>query len=125
MRPLIEHLYGPWDAEVQQGFHDRWFEPSKTQVILVDGEPVGALGVESRHGDRYVTRIEILPSYQSLGLGTEIIRDLVEETHREGKAVSLHVFSGNRALAIYRRVGFREVSQEGNRVFMRANPVDA
>jgi len=120
MRSFVERLYGPWDQEVQQGFHDRWFKVETIQIISVGGRPVGVIGIERRDNDTYITRIEVHPEWQNRGIGTQVLQLVWEEVTRCGRSVSLHVFKENRAQALYERMGFRQVSEDGDRVLMRA-----
>ncbi len=122
MGPYVEELFGPWDDAVQWEFFDRWFRPANTFIIRVGGEEVGVVAFEDRVDEVYVTRIEVHPDRQNQGIGTVVMRQLLDQAHEAGKAVSLHVFEINPARSLYRRVGFMTVSAHEGRLFMRTNP---
>ena len=122
MGPQIEERYGPWDDAVQREFFDRWFRPEHTAIIQVGGDDVGVLAFEERDDDVYVTRIEIRPDRQGQGIGTAVLRRLLEQAHEAGKAVSLHVLERNPARELYRRLGFTVRGEADGRISMRADP---
>ena len=80
------------------------------------------LAFEERDDDVYVTRIEVRPDRQGQGIGTTVLRRLLEQGHEAGKAVSLHVFERNPAGELYRRLGFTVTGEADGRVSMRADP---
>jgi hypothetical protein len=43
MGRYVEEIYGPWDDEVQQRFHDRWLATAHPEVIETERNrrPVG------------------------------------------------------------------------------------
>ena len=82
------------------------------------------LDIEYRPGEIYLSRIEITPGHQRLGIGSRIIRALLEEAERTGQDLVLDVLTVNRrAQALYRRLGLTEVASDGEggtKVTMRA-----
>ena len=77
-----------------------------------------------RPGEIYLPRIEIDPGHQRPGIGSRIIRALLEEAERTGQDLVLDVLTVNcRAQALCRRLGLTEVASHGERgtkVTMRA-----
>ena len=125
MGEYVAALFG-WDEQVQRGYQDRAFNPSRWQIITAGGTDVGMIDVERRAGEIFLGRIEILPAYQGRGIGTRLIGALIAEAHRQGQALVLEVFAVNRrARALYQRLGLREtaVHGEGNiKITMRSEP---
>jgi GNAT superfamily N-acetyltransferase len=107
-----------WDEAVQRGFHERWFDPGQVQIITADGLDVGVLAVEYRPAEIRLARIEIHPDHQGRGIGSRLIRGLLDEARGQDRPVVLDVLVVNRrAHALYRRLGFRDLFRhgEGNR----------
>jgi GNAT superfamily N-acetyltransferase len=78
-----------------------------TSVIEVDGEAVGRLRVERAPGVIELAGIQLLPRCQSRGLGTRIIRGLIDEAQAAGARLELLAEDDNpRARALYERLGF-------------------
>lgn len=118
--PVVAEVFGSWDDAVQREFHARWFDARRLKIIEDDdGTPIGVLDVQDGTDHTYLSRIEVLPEYQSRGVGSAVIRDLLAA----GRPVLLHVFTASpRARQLYERLGFRVVAEHDGRVAMIANP---
>jgi len=82
----------------------------------VGGAVVGSCNLSRRSGCRSHTGdlgIAIKKGFRNAGIGTEMIKTLVEEARRMGlKVLTLGVFATNEtAQHVYRKVGFREVGR--------------
>jgi ribosomal protein S18 acetylase RimI-like enzyme len=113
MREYVEAMFGAWDDALQRRMHESWFDSHRVKVIELHGEAVGIVEVESRPGDSYVSRIEVLP--QGRGIGSRVLNDLIARG-----PVQLHVFAVNtRARALYERLGFVPSGEAGGRLLMK------
>jgi ribosomal protein S18 acetylase RimI-like enzyme len=128
MGDYVTGIWG-WDERVQRDFHARAFDPRRWQIIRANGTDVGMLDVERRPDEVYLARIEILPGYQGRGIGTRLIKMLIDEARHSDKAFALDVLANNhRAQALYERLGLAEVGRRGERdqkVEMRLQPASA
>ena len=91
-------------------------------IILYEGRPAGrvmTMRMENVH--RYID-LAILPEYQTLGIGTRIIKDLLDESARAGLTARLHVLKTNRAAQLYERLGFSTVEDDGVNYIMVRPP---
>jgi ribosomal protein S18 acetylase RimI-like enzyme len=114
MGDYITAIWG-WDEQVQRAFHERAFNPHRWQVITAGRADVGMLDVDYRPGEIYLSRIEIHPGHQGHGIGTRIIRALLDEAERTGQDLVLDVLTVNRrARALYQRLGMKEVARHGD-----------
>jgi ribosomal protein S18 acetylase RimI-like enzyme len=82
-------------------------------VVLVDGRPAGRLYVDREAGEIRVVDIALLPQYRGRGVGRTLLRDVMEEGDRSGRPVTIHVEHGNRARALYERLGFTQIATTG------------
>jgi ribosomal protein S18 acetylase RimI-like enzyme len=81
---------------------------------------IGVLVVEERDRELYIARIEIRPDWQGRGIGSAVIRSLMQEAASSGRALTLDVLHGNdRARALYERLGFQSFAQNETHIFMR------
>ncbi|MGW6199941.1 GNAT family N-acetyltransferase [Kribbella sp. NPDC055110] len=117
----IEATWGPWDDDVQREFHRRWFAPETVEIVLVGGRRAGMVQAAMTGADTfYISRIEIAPEVQGGGIGTTLLRGLLDRARASGAgAVELHVLELNRARALYERLGFRVVDVAPPKLRMR------
>jgi ribosomal protein S18 acetylase RimI-like enzyme len=118
---LVEAVWGWDEADQRRRFHEA-FTPARTQrtrLIVVDGVEVGVLIVEDQGGEVLLELIEVLPSYQRRGLGSAVVRDLLDRASRRGSPVALRVLKVNPAQKLYRRLGFDVVGETDTHLLMR------
>lgn len=82
------------------------FPDAHHEVVLCAGQPVGRLMVDRTSDPIRLIDIALLPDYRNAGIGTELLRRLLDEATAAGKPVVLHVARSNPAGALYRRLGF-------------------
>jgi len=96
---------------------------STTYVIEIDGERAGRLRVVRAPDVLDIAGIQLLPAHQGHGIGTYLIEQLLVEAHDAGKPARTRAEPDNlRALALYRRLGFREVGTEDGEVVLESPP---
>lgn len=76
------------------------------QVVVSDGQPVGRLIVDRSAIPIRLVDIALLPDYRNAGIGSELLRRLLDEATVAGKPVVLHVARSSPARALYQRLGF-------------------
>lgn len=91
-------------------------------MVLVDGEPAGRLYVARWAEEIRVMDIALLPPFRGQGIGERLLAPLLREGAEAGKTVSIHVEQTNRAMSLYRRLGFVEVGEHGVYRLMRWTP---
>jgi ribosomal protein S18 acetylase RimI-like enzyme len=92
------------------------------RVILLDGRPVGNLIVIRGRREIRLAEITLLSEDRNKGVGSRLIRDLVEEAVEVGLPLRLHVAKFNRAIRLYRRLGFAQIGDTGTHFFMERPP---
>ena len=121
----------PWDDAQKDAFvrmqfaaQDRYWREHKPGaefcVVLVDGEPAGRLYVDRLADEIRIVDVALLPAWRGRGIGTTLLRDILEEGRVAGLPVTIHVEQGNRARGLYRRLGFREIGTAGVYALMGA-----
>lgn len=114
MTPTPEHL----EARVRAGF-------DVAQIVELEGRPVGLLKVQRPAREWHVMQIQMTPEVQGQGIGSDLLKALLEEARQAGVAVTLSVLKVNRARELYERLGFvitGDMGDDGYR--MRAEPAD-
>lgn len=82
-------------------------------LIVCQGEPVGRMYLQSGAQTLHVIDLSLLPSHRHRGIGSGLLAAVLALAQREGKTVELHVERGNRAQALYRRLGFQVAQDKG------------
>ncbi len=109
----------------------KWMRQSGDSGVLASagGVPVGAAwlrvwaGEERGYGfvDRQTPELSmaLLPDWRGRGIGTRLLRRVMEEVDARGQNVSLSVSASNGALRLYERAGFVRMRQDGDAITMR------
>jgi GNAT superfamily N-acetyltransferase len=112
-----------WQQFKAQDRHYReQYDGAAYHVIEVDGRLAGRLYV-ARWGDEIrIMDIALLPENRGRGVGTALLRHLLDEGARSGKRVTVHVEQFNPARRLYERLGFRWLRDVGVYVLMQWSP---
>lgn len=107
-RDVVCRQFGEWDISRQDKFFEEKWNPKKFQILLCDGTPCGFLSVEDRSDHIFLSEVVILPAYQGRGIGSQIIDEEMQRALDSGLPVRLQVLNENRAIKLYKKIGFRE-----------------
>lgn len=121
MREYVEPIWG-WDEERQRAHFRERFDPARVQIILLEGHEIGALAVETRPEELFLSQLYILPEYQRRGIGTRLLHSVLDEAAARGLPVTLQVLRGNPAKRLYERLGFTVTKETETRYRMKAVP---
>jgi ribosomal protein S18 acetylase RimI-like enzyme len=94
-------------------------------VLLVDGAEAGRLYVRRTDDEVHVLDIALLPEFRDRGIGTALLHELMDEAAGAGRVASIYVEQTNRALSLYRRLGFEPVADQGIYMLMEWRPPGA
>lgn len=106
MRGVVEKTWG-WEEAWERVDFDCRFRVCSSWVIECDDHMMGGLLLESEPDSIYIYEVQVLPEYQGRGIGTEVLRRLIDQAESRGVAVTLSVVEANsRAKQLYERLGF-------------------
>lgn len=92
-------------------------------LILIDNKPAGRIYIDRRQDDIGLMEMTLLPCHQNQGIGTSLIKDLLEEAQELHQSVGLYVEHWNPdARRLYLRLGFQDEEDIGTHWKMRWNP---
>lgn len=97
----------------QHAHYTAHYPEAAFDLLEKDGAAVGRLYLAWWARELRVIDIALLPEWRGRGLGSALMRGLIEAAAAAGKAVTIHVEKFNPALGLYRRLGFREVEDKG------------
>lgn len=122
MREYVASTWG-WDEAWQRRDFDARFNPAVQQVILAEEVPIGFVHVERKNNEILIADMQVVPSYQGRGIGTDVIRGILSEAKLSRLPVALQVLKVNeRAVRLYGRLGFRVTREEPPNIHMLALP---
>ena len=104
--------------DAQHRHYQTHFPNAAFWIIELEGEPIGRLYVDRRVDEIRLIDVALLPEYRSRGLGSALMRELLDEATSAGKPVRLHVESFNPAHRLYTRLGFCKLDSNGVYEFM-------
>lgn len=107
--PWVEATWGTWDEAVQPAFFEAMIGRGLLQVVEVSGETSGLIEVDDRFDRIDIMNIEVIPAVQKRGIGTGLLRAILERAN--GRTVHLQVLKVNPARRLYERLGFKHVGE--------------
>jgi GNAT superfamily N-acetyltransferase len=117
MRPDLERL-GRYDGHrVRQRLRDA-FDPAHTWVVEAGGAFAGCVALRPADGGYWLEHFYLAPEAQGAGIGSGVLRGLLDRCDRERAPVRLNVLRGSPARRLYERHGFVPESEDAVDVFM-------
>jgi RimJ/RimL family protein N-acetyltransferase len=108
--------------EAQSRHYREHYADASFDAIDVGGRPVGRLLVARWDGETRIVDISLVPEHRRRGIGTRLLRSLLDEAAERGARVSIHVERFNPAMRLYERLGFLPVAERGVYLLMEADP---
>src|SRR6266849_6049449 len=150
LRPAIDADYGfmrelygatraeemerfPFDEAQKRAFLDQQFAAQfehygihyptcERNIIERDGTPIGRLWIDEWRDQIRIVDIALVPEHRGGGLGSGLVRAVLDRGSKAGKPVTIHVEAFNPALRLYQRLGFEHVDSNGVYYLMRWTP---
>jgi GNAT superfamily N-acetyltransferase len=112
----------PWSASQREAFLKMQFDSQQLHyrthnaeaahdIILLNERPIGRLYVARRDREIRILDITILPEDRNQGIGTSLIKGLIDEAARVGKPLNIYVEFYNPSLRLFERLGFLKVDR--------------
>ncbi|MGZ8216188.1 GNAT family N-acetyltransferase [Methylomagnum sp.] len=111
-----------WQSGLQRDHYRRHYPDAWFWILEQAGTAMGRLYVDLRGDELRLMEITWLTEWRNRGLGTAIIRILMDFASEQGLFVSLHVEPNNPAQSLYRRFGFQFVEDRGAYQFLHWHP---
>jgi ribosomal protein S18 acetylase RimI-like enzyme len=100
----------------------RYHPGAEYLLIRRDGDPIGRIAIYRSGNETRIVDIALVPEHRGMGIGSQLIHDLLVEAGVENIPVTLHVERHNRAAGLYRRLGFRVIEDGGVYLFLKWVP---
>ncbi|MFJ8667604.1 GNAT family N-acetyltransferase [Streptomyces sp. NPDC093600] len=121
MRADLERLGRYDEHRVRQRLRDS-FSPRHMSIIMLDRELAGCVTVRPAGDRQWLEHFYLAPHCQGRGLGSAVLRTVLERTDAQGMTVGLNVLQGSAARRLYERHGFVVEAQDPIDVFMTRPP---
>ena len=108
MRPSLERL-GRYDPERSRSRLWAGFKPEHMRWICLDGARVGFYSLIQEDGAWKLDHLYLHPSMQSQGIGSAVMRHLIERT--QGQSMRVTALRNSESNAFYRRHGFAQTGE--------------
>jgi ribosomal protein S18 acetylase RimI-like enzyme len=117
MGNLIKELDPDMDAHFA-GFRQQW-DVAQVRIITLDGTDIGWLQSFVKDDTLFLGQLFVDSALRRQRIGTGVVKGLIEEAARAGRAVTLGVVKTNPALRLYERLGFRTTHEDERKFYMR------
>lgn len=104
--------------KAQQSYYINQFPDLKLYLIKNNTTKMGRLYIWRNSNEIRIVEITLLPKFQNQGIGSSILKKLIEESDRQKKIITIHVIRENPAIHLYKRFGFINEKEEGIYYFM-------
>jgi ribosomal protein S18 acetylase RimI-like enzyme len=117
MENIIKQLNLNMEAQLA-GFRQRW-DVTQVKIITLDGTDIGWLQSFVKEDALFLAQLFVDRALRGQGIGTTMVKALIEEAARAGRALTLGVVKTNPALRLYERLGFRTAHEDERKFYMR------
>ena len=111
-----------WQFAAQQQHYAKHYPEARHDIILSDGRRVGRLFVARLDHEIRIVDITVVPVERNAGIGSHLLKDLLEEADRTGKKTTIYVEDFNPSLGLFKRLGFAPTEQNGVYLLLERNP---
>ena len=108
----VEQNWGEWNEKKQQEYFAEFIQNNAKHIKIISNnhEKIGFFhGSIDNNGDYELGNICILPAYQGKGLGTKILKDIIDK-HKD-QNIYLQYFKQNPVERLYTRLGFKKINE--------------
>ena len=121
MHEIIERLFG-WDQSREENNFAQFFKLNEVRIITADDQDVGWIQEQISERSINLGSFYITPGMQARGIGTQVLRMLLERAATESKTMTLAVVKINPARQFYEKRGFRITHEDEHKLYMSACP---
>ena len=107
-KQYVEANWGPWNEDDQRRYFEHFIETvaDDAWIIQMNGKDIGFYnGLTLEDGSYEIGNICIIPEYQGKGIGTQVLKDIME-LHK-GQDLHIQYFKQNPVGKLYERLGFQ------------------
>jgi ribosomal protein S18 acetylase RimI-like enzyme len=119
LRRFIDEIWG-WDENWQRDDFKKYFHPRNIYIVLYDRRLAGYIQVDKDQDKWHIRMMVVSEELQGNGLGTLMLKKIIDESNAEKKVLTLSVFKiNNKAQNLYKKMNFQEILSNENSIIMR------
>lgn len=123
MKDYVIKTWGSWDEDLQRILFSRELKAIEHQIIVVNNKKIGIFAFSKNKTSVTVDEIQILPEYQSKGIGTLIFSDIIASAQKEKIEITLRVLKVNSiAQRFYNKLGFEKIEDTETHFLLSKKP---
>lgn len=111
-----------WQFSAQQEHYAEHYPTANHDVIMFAGRPVGRLYVARLDHEIRIVDITLLPAERNAGIGTYLLKQLLDEADQTNRITRIYVEEFNPSLSLFKRLGFSPSEQNGVHLLLQAEP---
>lgn len=107
-KQYVEANWGTWNEDDQRRYYEHFIDAvaDDAWIIQMNGKDIGFYnGLTLEDGSYEIGNICIIPEYQGKGIGTQVLKDIME-LHK-GQDLHIQYFKQNPVGKLYERLGFQ------------------
>ena len=116
-RQFLDEQFG-----AQYQHYQLHYPTCERNIIEKDGQPIGRLWIDEWRDQIRLVDIALMTAWRGSGVGSMLLREVLERGKKAGKPVTIHVESYNPAMRLYERLGFVKVDTNGVYYLMKWTP---
>jgi ribosomal protein S18 acetylase RimI-like enzyme len=108
--------------DAQRRSYESAYPEAEHQIIEWAGEPIGRIMVLREKDFMLLVDIALFTEHRGLGIGEQLIRELIQQCSRDRIPLRLQVLKTNPALRLYERLGFTRTGEDQIYIQMERQP---
>jgi ribosomal protein S18 acetylase RimI-like enzyme len=124
IKPLATAWMAWVDHEQEAQFASLW-RPDDTWIITLNGQEIGWVEFRQTGDETFLKQLYVAPLHQRRGIGSQVMRLLLEEQRETAKSMALFVLKNNPTYRFYERHGFKVVRETHTTLVMRRAMTEA
>jgi len=115
---VVVRQFGHFDEKEQDDFFDESWNKDPYEILLNNEEESGYCSIEYFPDHIFVHELVLLPEFQGKGIGSKVLKDIMDDARVKNIPIKLRVLKENRAQELYRKMGFEETETNDISIFM-------
>ena len=117
----IKDIWG-WEEQHQREFHAQDWLNNRPDIIMYDNQPIGTIYINETQDYIEIGQFIILSELQNKGIGSHILKDIMDKADRSSRIIKLMYLSINPVASLYSRMGFQVVGNDGPFILAERKP---